>query len=242
MFNVSLLLFSEGVDRMRDWLIGIVASENFWSSVISSAIGGLVAFFIAKYQVKKSQEDFEKKRLEDNKRYQIEQEQLKEKARQEIEESQKRIITFVEATAKRTRDMEFIKMQIKDCDDSIAALLKIPMIISKIEGLLNGIKESMLLGNEFKDDQNLFTELALELLRLSNDLVTTSKIAGLSEAVISNCEFIRGKTFLALGNVESNIVNEKVFIEEGKTISLYCGDLNRSFTERRETLIIEFGK
>ncbi len=216
---------------MCEWIISLIASRDLWITMLSSVIGGLVAFFIAKYQVTKSQEESEKVREEDNKRYKIEQNQLIERDRRENEESQKRIITFVEETAMRARDIELIKMQIKECDDSIAFLTKIPIILGEIGMRLNNNEDSQELG-----------ELGFDLFVASDKLFIASKIVGMDESVTSICGDICNIVHSMLIGGENKIVNKSVFIKEGRNISTYTGSLARSFTNRREALITELRK
>src|SRR5690625_3285158 len=96
---------------MKVCFIQLVSSPDIWSSLITALIGGGVAYYIARFQVKKSEEGLTQQRAEDNARHVI-----------ELEEAQKRVLLQINGTKKHEREMELVRIQLGYCNDCMEAL------------------------------------------------------------------------------------------------------------------------
>lgn len=111
----------KGGDVMKEWFIQLISSHNFWSSLITALVGGAIAYFIAKIQVKKSEKEITTQRIEDNTRHV-----------QELEEAQKRVLLQINEMKKHEREMELLRIQLGYCNESMASVVSISELLAPL--------------------------------------------------------------------------------------------------------------
>lgn len=215
---------------MEEWFYLLFSSPDFWTTLISALIGGLVAFGIAFLQVKKSEREMKQQRHDDNVRH-----------AKEIEEAQKRVLLQINETKKHEREMVFVRTQLEECKNSIDFISKLPDAISDINLLTLEIIEILEREGDALSKMNQKSQLIIKTSFGISRLYQSAKICDLSDFEKGRINELKSVVYAVFEELKEDSILQKrktgISFEEFKIHAKHAED----FTEKIDEVISDFG-